>query len=56
MTDRGRFDKSYGVGYLGRRMSVRLDPRLSHVPAIAGFESLGRYERMLAATNAPRGS
>ena len=37
-------------------MSVRLDLRLSHVPAIAGHASFARVERMLARTNAPRGT
>ncbi len=37
-------------------MSVRLDRMPNHVPAPAGYESFGRVERMLAATNAPRGS
>jgi hypothetical protein len=37
-------------------MSVRLDLRLSHVPAPAGYGSFGRVERMRATANAPRGS
>jgi hypothetical protein len=36
-------------------MSVRLDRRLSHVPAIAGYTRFAGGEQMLAPTNAPRG-
>ncbi len=48
--------RSAGSGSLGSRMSLRLDLRLSYVPATAGDGPFGRFERMLAPTNAPRGS